>query len=57
VITIVSAPSNLGLDATAMAARSNSRHVGYWIHVDVDVLDPTFMPAVDSPDAGGPLIS
>lgn len=26
---------------------------GYWIHVDVDVLDPTHMPAVDSPDAGG----
>jgi arginase len=25
----------------------------YWIHVDVDVLDPEFMPAVDSPDPGG----
>lgn len=26
---------------------------GFWIHVDVDVLDPTLMPAVDSLDPGG----
>ncbi|SFN28986.1 MULTISPECIES: arginase family protein [Actinomadura] len=26
---------------------------GYWLHVDVDVLDPAFMPAVDSPAPGG----
>lgn len=26
---------------------------GYWIQVDVDVLDPEHMPAVDSPDPGG----
>lgn len=26
---------------------------GYWIQVDVDVLDPIHMPAVDSPDPGG----
>lgn len=26
---------------------------GYWLHVDVDVLDPAVMPAVDSPDPGG----
>lgn len=26
---------------------------GYWLHVDVDVLDPTWMPAVDSPAPGG----
>jgi len=26
---------------------------GWWLHVDVDVLDPQIMPAVDSPDAGG----
>jgi arginase len=24
-----------------------------WIHLDVDVLDPVIMPAVDSPDPGG----
>ncbi|MFJ4225200.1 arginase family protein [Microbacterium sp. NPDC089695] len=26
---------------------------GFWLQVDVDVLDPAHMPAVDSPDAGG----
>src|SRR4051812_4908740 len=27
--------------------------LGYWVHVDVDVLDPAVMPAVDAPDPGG----
>jgi arginase len=27
---------------------------GIWIHVDADVLDPRVMPAVDSPEPGGP---
>ncbi len=26
---------------------------GYWLHVDVDVLDPAVMPAVDAPTPGG----
>ena len=26
---------------------------GYWVHVDVDVLDPAVMPAVDAPSPGG----
>jgi arginase len=26
---------------------------GYWLHVDVDVLDPALIPAVDSPAPGG----
>jgi arginase len=26
---------------------------GYWLHVDVDVLDPAVMPAVDAPSPGG----
>jgi arginase len=26
---------------------------GYWVHVDVDVLDPAVMPAVDAPEPGG----
>lgn len=25
----------------------------YWLHIDLDVLDPSVMPAVDSPDDGG----
>ena len=28
---------------------------GIWLHVDIDVLDPAFMPAVDSPDPEGGL--
>ena len=26
---------------------------GYWLHVDLDVLDPAHLPAVDSPSPGG----
>ena len=26
---------------------------GFWLHLDADVLDPTVMPAVDSPDPDG----
>ena len=26
---------------------------GFWIHIDVDVLNDTIMPAVDSPQPGG----
>src|SRR4051794_5330936 len=26
---------------------------GYWVHVDMDVLDPAVMPAVDAPTPGG----
>ncbi|GAA1557060.1 arginase family protein [Kribbella hippodromi] len=26
---------------------------GYWVHLDVDILDAALMPAVDSPDPGG----
>jgi arginase len=26
---------------------------GYWVHLDVDILDPQVMPAVDSPSPGG----
>jgi len=42
------------------AAVQQVRHVvdaahldGYWLHLDVDVLDPEHLPAVDSPDPGG----
>jgi arginase len=27
--------------------------IGFWIHLDVDVLDPSVMPAVDAPSPGG----
>ncbi|MEU6995396.1 arginase family protein [Streptomyces sp. NPDC046465] len=26
---------------------------GFWVHLDADILDPSVMPAVDSPDPGG----
>jgi arginase len=29
---------------------------GFWIHLDADVINPSVMPAVDSPEAGGPTI-
>jgi len=29
---------------------------GFWIHLDADVINPTLMPAVDSPEPGGPTI-
>ncbi len=35
------------------ASLASDRPDGFWIHLDVDVLDPLIMPAVDSPDPGG----
>ena len=44
----------------AAAAAAEARRVaagagtaGYWLHLDVDVLEPALMPAVDSPAPGG----
>ncbi|WP_433364428.1 arginase family protein [Actinoplanes sp. CA-142083] len=40
-------------------ARAARRHLesagadGFWVHLDADVLDPSIMPAVDSPDPDG----
>ncbi|MEN3304700.1 MAG: hypothetical protein V7603_902 [Micromonosporaceae bacterium] len=43
-----------GAARTAQWAREQlTGCVGYWVHVDVDVLDPAVMPAVDAPDDGG----
>lgn len=45
-----------GVAATLDRVRSvlQAEHLeGYWLHLDVDILDPTVMPAVDSPDPGG----
>jgi arginase len=46
-----------GAAATAQAAldRVTQPHLhGFWIHLDADVIDPTDVPAVDSPEPGGP---
>lgn len=44
-----------GATATARAAidRLAPNVDGFWIHVDADVLDPSVLPAVDSPEPGG----
>jgi arginase len=35
---------------------SSGQARGFWIHVDADLINPTVMPAVDSPTPGGPTI-
>ena len=43
-----------GAGRTAQWAREQLADcAGFWLHVDVDVLDPAVMPAVDAPDEGG----
>jgi arginase len=45
-----------GAAATAeavLATVAASQLDGFWLHVDVDILDPAAMPAVDSPAPGG----
>ena len=42
-----------GAAATARRVAGEGTGAGYWLHLDVDVLDPRHMPAVDSPDDGG----
>ncbi|MFB9904515.1 arginase family protein [Allokutzneria oryzae] len=43
-----------GTGETARWARERlDRLDGFWVHLDVDVLDAAIMPAVDSPDPGG----
>ncbi|WP_329001427.1 arginase family protein [Kribbella sp. NBC_00709] len=43
----------------AAAAQGTLEHLvrdeldGFWVHLDVDILDAAIMPAVDSPDPGG----
>jgi arginase len=40
--------------ATVLERLSRAGVDGFWIHLDADVLDPAVMPAVDSPEPGGP---
>jgi arginase len=37
-----------------LARLASPRLRGFWIHVDADVFNPVDMPAVDSPEPGGP---
>ncbi len=48
-----------GVPAAAAAALERlaaSQVDGFWIHVDADVIDPSVMPAVDSPEPDGLLL-
>jgi arginase len=46
--------SDLGRQGAAIIAALERRETeGFWIHLDVDVLDSDVMPAVDSPQPGG----
>ena len=41
-------------DAAARGTLAHLDHLdGFWVHLDVDILDAAVMPAVDSPDPGG----
>ncbi|GGD77806.1 arginase family protein [Microbacterium murale] len=42
-----------GVRAAAQIVATPGLERGFWLQVDVDVLDPEHMPAVDSPDPGG----
>ncbi len=43
-----------GAVRTAQWARAQlAGCIGFWVHLDVDVLDPSVMPAVDAPNPGG----
>ena len=43
--------------ATAALARVASPALrGFWIHLDADAINPIEMPAVDSPEPGGPML-
>jgi arginase len=46
-----STPERVATDA--LVSLTSRRVDGVWVHLDVDVLDPQIMPAVDSPDPGG----
>ncbi|WP_319037346.1 arginase family protein [Kribbella solani] len=47
-------PAGLGAAELGGAGAAESGGVdGFWVHLDVDILDAALMPAVDSPDPGG----
>ena len=43
------------ITATVLARLTSPDVRGFWIHLDVDVFNPAVMPAVDSPEPGGPM--
>ena len=43
--------------ADSLARLASPNLSGFWVHMDVDVLNPIDMPAVDSPEPGGPTVN
>lgn len=41
------------VERAALTTLTQRAAEGYWVHLDVDVLDPTLMPVVDSPTPDG----
>lgn len=52
----LSARGFAGAAADSLARLTSPPLQGFWIHLDADVLNPTHMPAVDSPEPGGPTV-
>jgi arginase len=52
-ISYVTSESLVVPDALSVAASTFAGLDGFWVHVDIDVLDPAHVSAVDSPDPGG----
>ncbi|WP_375385494.1 arginase family protein [uncultured Microbacterium sp.] len=51
---VVPAREAITIGPVEVAARVRAvAGAGYWLQVDLDILDPTVLPAVDSPDPGG----
>ncbi|MGH7474927.1 MAG: arginase family protein [Longimicrobiales bacterium] len=51
---VLSATGGAAVASTVLERIDGAGVGGFWIHVDADVLDPRVMPAVDSPEPGGP---
>lgn len=52
--TVLAGEGSAIVATRALERIAGDRIDGFWIHVDADVLDPRIMPAVDSPEPGGP---
>jgi arginase len=50
----LSAAGGAAVASTALERIGRAGLDGFWVHVDADVLNPLVMPAVDSPEPGGP---
>jgi arginase len=52
--SVLSTTGSVAAASAALDRLGRSGVDGFWIHLDADVLNPVVMPAVDSPEPGGP---